>query len=246
MTWEQRTIYGFDCETTGTDVHSDRIVTATMVKVEAGRHVDSRSWLIDPGIEIPPRATEVHGITTAYAREHGTEPAGTLRDIARVVWKVLSSGYPLVVFNAAYDLSLLESELARHRLPTISSLFPAQGWHTLIDPMVLVRGLDMASRSFVKGRKYRLPDLCERYGVDFVEAHDATSDAVGASLLARAILTSEPTLSGLAPGELFDLQRSWRAEDQRGFREWVQREGKTSSFADIDDGWPLHSSLSSS
>ena len=51
--------YGFDIESTGVDVFNDRIVTATVVKVENRELVDKRTWLLDPGIEIPAGATEV-------------------------------------------------------------------------------------------------------------------------------------------------------------------------------------------
>lgn len=243
MTWSQRTLYSFDCETTGTDVRRDRLVTATVAKIEGGRHVDSRSWLVDPGVEIPERATDVHGITTQHAREHGKDPATEVPDIARIVAGVLHSGHPLVVFNAAYDLSLLEAEALRHGLPPLTARVPSSRWHTVIDPMVICRGIDMEQKSFAKGRKYRLPDLCVRYGVEFTESHDATADAVGAGLLAIAILDTEPLVSGLGPDALFATQQTWRAADQRGFREWGARQRTTRDFEDIDDGWPLHSSL---
>lgn len=244
MTWTQKTLYSFDCETTGIDVLHDRLVTATVAKIEGGRHVGARSWLIDPGTDIPAQATAVHGITTQHAREHGEQPGDAVADIAGVVAGVLLAGRPLVVFNAAYDLSLLEAELLRHDLPPLSVRVPSARWHTLIDPMVLARGIDKEQRSFAKGRKYRLPDLCERYGVPFVESHDATADAVGAGLLAIAILDAEPLVAGLDPDELFARQQSWRAEDQRSFRAWAARQGTARRFDDIDDGWPLHSTLS--
>ena len=61
---------GFDTETTGVSPTSDRIVTAALIRRE-GSLVQTLTWVIDPGVEIPERATAVHGITTAFAREHG-------------------------------------------------------------------------------------------------------------------------------------------------------------------------------
>lgn len=243
MTWKERTVYSFDCETTGTDVRRDRLVTATVAKIEGGRHVDSKSWLVNPGVEIPQRATDVHGITTEYARANGKAPETVVPEIGGIVAGVLRAGYPLVVFNAAYDLSLLEVELRRHGAPPLTARVPSSRWHTVIDPMVLSRGIDLEQKSFAKGRKYRLPDLCSRYGVAFVESHDATADAVGAGLLAIAMLDAEPLLSGLGPDVLFTKQKTWREADQRSFREWASRQQTSRPFDDIDDGWPLHSSL---
>ena len=59
----------FDLETTSANPAEARIVTSAMVKIQ-GRKVDSVELLADPGVEIPAEATQVHGITTEYAREH--------------------------------------------------------------------------------------------------------------------------------------------------------------------------------
>ena len=74
MSWHSGLIYAYDCETTGIDVETDRIVTATLVKID-GSEVESREWLINPGVEIPDEATAVHGVTTLHARACGDDPA---------------------------------------------------------------------------------------------------------------------------------------------------------------------------
>ncbi|WP_166375968.1 exonuclease domain-containing protein [Aeromicrobium phragmitis] len=242
-TWTRGTVYAFDTETTGVDVHHDRIVTATVVKIVAGQLTDQRSWLINPGVEIPETATAVHGITTEHARENGTAPIIALPEIADVVAGVLRARLPLVAFNAAFDLSILEAELARHDIPTIASRVEAAQWHTLVDPFVLGRGIDNINKAYRKGRKYKLPDLCQRYGVPFTETHDATTDAVGAALLAIAIVEAEEYFAEHGPERLFKFQQTSRRADQRRFRQWVVDNGRTEEYGDIDDGWPLHSRL---
>jgi DNA polymerase-3 subunit epsilon len=52
----------FDLETTGTDVGRDRIVEISVLKIHPDGHEDLRTRRIDPGIPIPPEATEIHGI----------------------------------------------------------------------------------------------------------------------------------------------------------------------------------------
>src|SRR5882762_6230863 len=79
--WHRGVLAGFDTETTGRDPHDVRIVSAALVTSEG----EKWTFLIDPGVEIPAEATAIHGITTEYAREHGTPPKETLEQIARVL-----------------------------------------------------------------------------------------------------------------------------------------------------------------
>src|SRR5699024_5836301 len=107
-------------ETTGVDVFSDRIVTAAAVLRGGGDH-EVRTWLIDPGMEIPAGASAVHGISTEHAREHGSDPRDALVEISDHLHEALVGGVPVVGFNVSFDLTLLESELARHGLPTLAA-----------------------------------------------------------------------------------------------------------------------------
>lgn len=242
MSWRTATVYGFDVESTGVDVFTDRIVTATVVKVTAGQVEDSRTWLLDPGVEIPEGATAVHGITTEQARAEGMSAAQGVAEIAATVGQVMQSGFPLVAFNAAYDLSILEVEAERHNLPSLSSRVFPDRWQMVIDPMVLGKGIDtIRDRRFVKGRKFTLPALCEWHKVPFTESHDATADAVGAALLAVKLLDSDPYLAEMGPGPLHQLQATWRREMQRSLREYFDKVGK--EHDGVDGGWPLHSRL---
>lgn len=237
-------VYAFDTETTGTDVLRDRIVSATIAKLVGGEPAGERSWLIDPGVEIPAEATKVHGITTEHARATGVHPMEALQPIRDTLAAILCAGYPLAVMNAAYDLSILHAELARWAMPTLRDETD-DGWTTLIDPLVIARGIDTERRDFQRGRKYRLPDLCKRYGINFAETHDATADAIGAGQLALAILDrSEDVIErNTTPGQLYMQQLTWRTADQLRFKKWVENNGKQEQYGDIDAGWPLHTEL---
>ena len=242
MSWHEGTLYGFDVESTGVDVFTDRIVTATVVKIEGGQLADQRSWLVDPGISIPEAATKVHGITTERARAEGVHPTEALGVIAQTVAGVLRARLPLVVFNAAYDLSLLESELARYDMASLRGALEDDHWTTVVDPMVLAKGLEHTiRRKFVKGRKFTLPDLCKRYDVPFTETHDATADATGATLLAAALAAEEPYFHEQGPIALHTLQKTWRREQMRGLREYFDKNG--TDHDGCDGGWPLHTRL---
>ena len=95
MSWLDAPMVGFDTETTGVSPLHDRIVTAALI-TRTGREVTPRTWLIDPGIPIPERATEVHGITTEMAQLDGMQPADALAEIADILASALEAGIPVV------------------------------------------------------------------------------------------------------------------------------------------------------
>lgn len=72
--WADGPLLAFDLETTGTDTNADRIVTATVISIAPGKSPDIRTWLADPGVEIPAEATEVHGVSTDYAASTDAMP----------------------------------------------------------------------------------------------------------------------------------------------------------------------------
>ena len=78
MNWYEGRLAAYDIETTGTDTENDRIVTAAVSVVGGREPTESRTWLVDPGIEIPGEATAVHGITTEKAQSEGLDAALSL------------------------------------------------------------------------------------------------------------------------------------------------------------------------
>ncbi|VXB82918.1 exonuclease domain-containing protein [Aeromicrobium sp. 9AM] len=244
MSWAAQTMYGFDVESTGVDVFTDRIVTSTITQVvpEGAGSPNSKQWLVNPGVPIPETATNVHGITDDMAAE-GMAPAEAIEQIAHYVTWVLNQRLPLVAFNAAFDLSMLEAECRRHDLtPLAERLTSHENWRSVIDPMVLGKGVDtIKNHRFVKGRKFTLPALCEWYKVPFTETHDATADALGAVGLARAIADSDAYLGDMGPGALHQLQKTWRREMCHSLREYFDKNGI--EHDGVDGGWPLHTQL---
>lgn len=248
MSWHRGTLYSFDTETTGTNVFEDRIVSSAIVKLVDGQPVDQRKWLLDPGVEIPAEATNVHGITTAEARELGGDPREEIPQIADTVIKVLRAGFPLVVFNAPFDLSLLEVEVDRYAERLTDHLKPSH-WYHIIDPLVLARGIDKnLSRTFKdpatgKGWVYKLPALCDRYKVPFAESHDAAVDAIGAAQLAIALGKKNPQVAGYAPEQLHTLQRTWHRANMSSLRAYFDK--NEIEHDGCDGGFPMHTDLMS-
>jgi DNA polymerase-3 subunit epsilon len=230
MSWIEGPMLGFDTETTGVDVDLDRIVTAALVRRDAsGTH--TRTWLIDPGVEIPAAASAIHGITTAHARAHGAAPAVALEEIATEVAAALAAGVPVVAFNACYDLSILDAELTRHGLATVPARIGREATPVL-DPLVLDRDQDRYRRG-----KRKLVDLCGVYEVAGTGAlHSADVDVVATLDLLARMVERFPALAELDLADLHARQvgahRAWAEE----FNTWRAGQGLAGPGAELE--WP--------
>lgn len=235
MSWTQGALLGFDTETTGIDVEQDRIVTAALVRRDAtGTHV--RTWLIDPGVEIPAAAAAIHGITTEVARAQGVEPAGALEEIATDLAAALSRNVPVVAYNASFDLGLLDAELRRHGLRTLPERL-GTGVAPVIDPLVL----DRANARYRPGKR-KLADLCKVYSVtDDGNLHTADVDVVATLDVLEKIVRAYPQLGELSLGDLHTYQVGAHREWAEGFNAWRRDRGLTGPGADV--AWPVRESV---
>lgn len=232
MSWIVGPMVGFDTETTGVSTANDRIVTAAVIR-RHGTQVDVSEWLIDPGIEIPARATEVHGITTEKAQSEGVQPADGLEEIAAALAAALTAGIPVVGFNVQYDLTILEVELERHGLRTLAQRLP-MGIRPIIDPLVLDRHLD----KYRKGKR-KLIDMCGTYGVHVVadDLHAADADVLATLDLIPAIAERYPSLGAVALQDLHDQQADAHRAWANRFRAWLISKGTTDDLPSPE--WPV-------
>lgn len=103
-----RPICFFDLETTGTDVVKDRIVEIAILKVYPNGNKESKTWLVNPTIPIPPQATAVHGITNEKV---ANEP--TFKELAPQIHNMIKDS-DLAGYNSdRFDIPLLVEELLR-------------------------------------------------------------------------------------------------------------------------------------
>ncbi|MEV8439226.1 exonuclease domain-containing protein [Actinosynnema sp. NPDC051121] len=215
--WYQGQALCLDVEATGLDVEADRIVSAGVARIDlaTGETLHVRRYLADPGIDIPASATALHGITTEQARADGMP----VYEVALLVWNDLDIGWraglPLVVFNAPYDLTMLERELLR----VYNFGLAADG--PVLDPHAISLGVDERP---VDG--YSLAALCADYGVINAKPHDAVDDALAAGQLVRAQVARHRAKLGRR-----DLRDLWRAQSY-WHRSHANAHGR-------DPHWPL-------
>jgi DNA polymerase-3 subunit epsilon len=230
-TWPDGPMCGFDVESTAADPETARIVSAAIVMDDPtstdGPH--TRTWLANPGIDIPLEATAVHGISTEVAREHGETPrvvlAGIVNTLATIADKY--GPIPLVIYNATYDLTVMDREMRRNgwadglTIPTLP----------IIDPLVSDRRLD----GYRSGRR-TLTAVSAAYGVATVGAHTADGDVRTSLQLARAMGQKYRRFGAADPADLQEAQRT-------AYKEWADQFKSYRNRFDPDfqcgNQWPL-------
>lgn len=104
----KKPIVFFDLETTGINIAKDRIVEISILKVFPNGNKESKTWLVNPEIEIPQSASDIHGITNEKVV---TEP--TFKELAKKVNDMIK-GCDLAGFNSnRFDIPLLAEEMLR-------------------------------------------------------------------------------------------------------------------------------------
>ncbi len=104
----KKPIVFFDLETTGIQIATDRIVEISILKVYPNGNKESKTWLVNPEMEIPQEASDIHGITNEKVV---TEP--TFNELASKVSEMIA-GCDLAGFNSnRFDIPLLAEEMLR-------------------------------------------------------------------------------------------------------------------------------------
>lgn len=219
--FDAKRMLSFDLETTSANPREARIVTSALVRID-GSNVTATETLADPGVEIPEQAAKIHGITTEKARAEGRPHDEVLRETVEAIKQAWDDGLTLVVFNAAYDLSVLRA---------LTGDFTVTG--PVFDPLVI----DRANDRYRPGKR-NLGVLCEFYGVKLENAHEATSDATAAARIAwKQVNKMWPDLAKMGTDELMEYQAVKHYEFQEEFRTYCESRGRPVS--DINTSWPM-------
>jgi DNA polymerase III subunit epsilon len=104
----QKPLAIFDLETTGVNVGSDRIIEIAVIKIMPDGSKQVKRKLLNPGMPIPPGATEVHGITNEMVKD-----APTFKQAANEI-KQFIDGCDLGGYNSnRFDVPILMEEFLR-------------------------------------------------------------------------------------------------------------------------------------
>ena len=220
--WHDGPLVAFDIEATRAEPLDARIISAALVPTDG----TTRTWLVNPGVPIPPDATAINGFTDDVVRRDGLPAAAAIADIGVAVAKYIADGVPLVAFRASYDVTVLHTELARHGLPAID-------WTqaVIIDPFILHKQVE---RDWFDKRT--LGVLADYYRVRLDNAHDAASDAQATLDLARAIAARHQRIAQTPLAALHEDQIRWYAEDSRNLQRYYDDRGIDKI---VNDEWPL-------
>lgn len=230
MPWLADPVLGFDTETTGVDVFSDRIISASLIK-KGPRILDVKNWVVDPGIPIPPEASAVHGITDEFVAVHGEPVLEVFNSLANEIAYAFSEEIPLVAFNIGFDLQILQNELTRLELPRLEQRFDGR-LRPLLDPLVLDRALD----PYRKGPR-TLGALVDHYGLpDLGMLHASDIDTMLALEVLYAIVDTYPQLQEMSLEELYEFQAKAHYNWATNYNKWRLKHGYAGL---IPTTWPL-------
>lgn len=151
----------FDSETTGLDPVTDEVVQLGAVRVVNGKVVAGEVFetLVNPGIPIPKRSSDVHGISDAMIAN-----APDFGDVC-VKFHSFAKGSVFVAHNAAFDMAFLHKQA-----PKISKRFD----HPVVDTVL------MSAAVFGASAVHTLDAICDRLGIVIPTdlRHTAMGDAV--------------------------------------------------------------------
>ena len=159
----KRALIFFDLETTGVAVSTDKIIQIATTKYFPDGKTESKTVLINPGIEIPKEAIDVHGITNEMVKD-----APTFKQFSKSLFEHFS-GCDLAGYNSdTFDVPLLIAEFQRCGIS-----FP-EGGVSFIDVLKIERIVN----------SHKLTETYQRYtGKPLENAHDAGADVEGTGVV---------------------------------------------------------------
>lgn len=147
-----------DIETTGLDTATSRIVELGAVRVRKGKPVATFSQLVNPGMPIPAKTTQITGIDDDAVKA-APDSKTAMREFLAFIGRDMLIGHNI----DSFDMPIIRNEAKRDGLtppnnPTVDTL-----------PI---------ARQMWPGERNRLVDLIRRLGIAQTEEHRAESDAM--------------------------------------------------------------------
>lgn len=151
-----QTFIVLDIETTGLNASKDRITEIGAVKIVDKEIVDSFHTFVNPGIPIPPKITELTGITNDMVKD-----APSIEE-ALAKFRQFCGTSALVAHNAPFDIGFIREA---------SKSIDWEITNPIVDTLTL-------SRELLKDlKKYKLDILAKHLGVKLENHHRASDDA---------------------------------------------------------------------
>ena len=147
----------FDLETTGISCQTDQVIEISAVKVIGGKVVDEFSTLVNPGVPIPPGASNVNGIYDDMVKD------APIFETALSDFLEFAEDYVFVGHNIhRFDMRFIWRDAEKYWGKTIGNDY--------------VDTLEISNMYLPELHSHTLVDLACHYGIDSDGAHRALND----------------------------------------------------------------------
>ncbi|MEE2827660.1 MAG: 3'-5' exonuclease [Myxococcota bacterium] len=188
--WRDLSLVAVDVETTGLDVSTARVIEVGIVRFEKGQIVDRWGSLINPGMQLPAKITEITKITDTML-----EDKPSFRELKWEIYSRLRDRV-FIAYNADYDWGILHHAMQRVGL-TLPDI-------PILDPLVWARKL------MPNERRHNLGSVTNKLGIDLENAHRAEDDAEAAGKVLMRFADKVP----LELGALLEQQAQWKEQQE--------------------------------
>ena len=170
MKYASSRLVALDTETTGFS-NSDKIVEIACIEIVDGQIGNSFHRYVNPTIEIPDRAFDVHGLSREFLEE---KPK--FKTIANDFLSFVGDSV-FVIHNASYDLSMINNELNSIKRPNMQN-----------DAICILTSARKSMKELLKNKN--LNSLCDYFEIDRSKrkTHGALIDT---ELLAKLFVTMD-------------------------------------------------------
>lgn len=205
----KRPICFFDLEATGVSVTKDRIVEISILKIYPNGNKESKTWLVNPQVEMSEEVIAVHGITNEKV---ANEP--TFKELAHRVLDMIKDA-DLAGYNSnKYDIPLLVEEFLR------AGIDFEMGKRVAVDVQNIFHKKEQRTLSAA----YRF--YCDQ---ELENAHSAEADTMATYEILKSQLDRYADLDNDIE-KLADFSNRFRAADFAGFIVYNEEDVEVFSF----------------